>query len=740
MKHPKLLIAAAFLFTAIHIHAQCILTCPSNITVDATSSAGAVVNYPSPTISGSCGVINLIPSSGNIFPIGTTTVHAFNNPVQTIYGLAGNALVSFNAATPGTVSSSITITGLAVAEQIQSIDFRPATGQLYGLAVSGGGTLGRLYVINTTTGAATAVGASTFSLPGVGSYSIDFNPVVDRIRLVSTAGLNIRLHPDLGTIAATDIPLNPGTPSITDIAYTNIPLSPTTTLYDIDFQTDALYTQNPNAGVLTLVGPLGVDATGTVGFDMSQLGFAYAQINNGLSSTLYTINLATGAATIVGAIGNSATMDIAAAPITQAETQCTFTVTVKPVACATVFYRDNDGDGYGNAANTTTGCSAPAGYVSDSTDCNDNDNTIHPGAAEICDGKDNDCDGQVDESCTVPPCADCEESCTYTQGFYGNQKGTVCYNNTSTVNATQLMLNAFGADAFKVFGNVANKRFFTLYKTDIQNKNIFKMLPAIGSSKPIAQDLISPYDGAYYDDQQTWYLVPIPTSGSQKGKINNMLLAQTITLWFNLRTSTSLGSISLAKDTLVTTAQTACGSGIPTGSPQKFGLPHSVVVYLNGGNGYSNDVNGLFQLANDVLGGLNTSVAASDVQVTIATINTAFDGCRILIGTIAYAPSVQLITSSNASKQFTEVLPTGISIKARPNPATSYFLIDVSSSNSTSKINLQVYDMQGRLMEEKIIVANTTVRLGDRYINGVYIVNARQGNEQTHIKLIKAGQ
>ena len=84
-------------------------------------------------------------------------------------------------------------------------------------------------------------------------------------------------------------------------------------------------------------------------------------------------------------------------------------------------------------------------------------------------------------------------------------------------------------------------------------------------------------------------------------------------------------------------------------------------------------------------------------------------------------------------------MPTGIPIKARPNPATSYLLIDVSPPTAQAN-QLQVYDMQGRLMEEKIIVANTTVRLGDRYINGVYIVNARQGNEQTHIKLIKAGQ
>jgi hypothetical protein len=65
------------------------------------------------------------------------------------------------------------------------------------------------------------------------------------------------------------------------------------------------------------------------------------------------------------------------------------------------WYRDLDSDGYGTSASPTTACSAPTGYVSDPSDCDDTRASVHPGASETCNGLDDDCDGSIDEAGSV---------------------------------------------------------------------------------------------------------------------------------------------------------------------------------------------------------------------------------------------------------------------------------------------------------------------------------------------------
>lgn len=228
---------------------------------------------------------------------------------ETVFGVTETqTLISFDSATPGTLISGTPLWNLAPNERVRGIDFRPATGELYAL-----GSFSNLYRLNTSNGMATLVGSFTPALNG-SSFGFDFNPTIDRIRVVSDANQNLVLNPATGA-ATNATPLfyaagdaNQGVdPNIVGSAYSNNFVGATTSqLYGLDTGLDVLVRQANSAGTLNTVGSLGVNISDQAGFDISGLtGNAYASVQDAQlgQSTFWTINLNTGAASFVGAIG-----------------------------------------------------------------------------------------------------------------------------------------------------------------------------------------------------------------------------------------------------------------------------------------------------------------------------------------------------------------------------------------------------------------------------------------------------
>ncbi len=251
------------------------------------------------TVNGMNGLYQVDLDKGNAINLGnfSETIIGLAIPTNPVaYSVdASNNLIIFDF-TKSNAYVSKSIAGLQMSETILGIDMRPLTGQLYAL-----GSSSRLYTINMATGAATAVGTGPFDPPLKGnSFGFDFNPTVDRIRIVSDMGQNLRANPITGAIAAIDADLNPGTPAVSAAAYaSNFAGTSTTTLYDIDLSTDKLYRQTPpNDGKLEEVGPLNIDIASNNGFDIGgQSNMAYGLFTVGSTTKLYQINLANGTST-----------------------------------------------------------------------------------------------------------------------------------------------------------------------------------------------------------------------------------------------------------------------------------------------------------------------------------------------------------------------------------------------------------------------------------------------------------
>ena len=251
---------------------------------------------------------------------------------------ASNHLLRFNAGQPQNVRERKPLTGLPAGEKILGIDYRVAYGKLFALGASG-----QLYRIDTLSATATAIG-SPAALPAVPptegtSWGFDFNPAVDRIRVVSGAGSNLRLHPETGSVIDSDAKL-PGiqfdgrlaydaadaqagrTPAVVAAAYTyNKSNDKLTTNYALDGALGNLVHQgtkegvapavSPNTGRLFTVGHLGIGRFEHATFDISDVtNTAYAGVHdNGARATRwYGLDLATGKARFIGTVGGGETL------------------------------------------------------------------------------------------------------------------------------------------------------------------------------------------------------------------------------------------------------------------------------------------------------------------------------------------------------------------------------------------------------------------------------------------------
>jgi len=246
---------------------------------------------------------------------------------------ADHQLIHFNAGQPQRVLQRRPVTGLAAGDALVGIDFRVARGVLYALSRAG-----RPYTLDTASGALKPVGDAPAALPLSGTaFGVDFNPVADRVRVVSDSGQNLRLHPDTGAVVDFD-PNTPGLqpdpalayapgdahagkpPQVVGAAYTyNKRDDKLTSNYAIDRALGVLVTQgsvegaspvvSPNTGRLSTVGPLGLGPLVDASFDIADINNqAYAALRKpgDARTRLYRIDLGSGRAHLMGTVGDGA--------------------------------------------------------------------------------------------------------------------------------------------------------------------------------------------------------------------------------------------------------------------------------------------------------------------------------------------------------------------------------------------------------------------------------------------------
>jgi hypothetical protein len=236
------------------------------------------------------------------------SAEATAGPIGYVLGNGGTTLHAFDVNSPG-MASVLTLGGAV--SSLDDLDFRPLTGQLYGYRDEDDSYV----IVDTATGMTTLASSPPVVPTTSDRLGLDFNPTIDRARVVTELDENIVFNPNNGgTTAATPLfyvagdPNEGANPQVVANGYTNSALGSlagSTVQYVLDSRLDTLAILGNNAGTLTTVGALGLDFTEDAGLDIlfdpvTGTNLAYAMLNVDSISGLYTIDLSTGLASLVG--------------------------------------------------------------------------------------------------------------------------------------------------------------------------------------------------------------------------------------------------------------------------------------------------------------------------------------------------------------------------------------------------------------------------------------------------------
>ncbi|HIQ33895.1 hypothetical protein AYK86_13280 [Acinetobacter venetianus] len=235
------------------------------------------------------------------------TESSSSNTGDTLILTSNGMISSVDRMMPNKIVSNMKVKGLQSGDELVGIDYRPKNSMLYAV-----GLLGNIYTLNPSTGVATFVkklvadpndttdGNAPFSkiMGDANLITVNFNPVADRLRVMTNTGQNLRINVDTGaTITDGTLSLTGSSPAVIAGAYTNaFDGTGSTKLYSIDQNSDRIYLQNANAGTLGISTMLGddVNTNGGGGFDIdpvNNVGFAALKLNTG-NYKFYQLNLA----------------------------------------------------------------------------------------------------------------------------------------------------------------------------------------------------------------------------------------------------------------------------------------------------------------------------------------------------------------------------------------------------------------------------------------------------------------